>query len=142
MRFGLPFLLTLALASATSPTVPAQQKQFPDCRTPNAEKLSPRKVKSLLLVSEPIQLGVGDTIHLESRVVLAIGVNGGGKVSCLQVISGHPLIISSVMDSVSRWKFRPYFSRGKPKGFFGKVALNIQWNGRDVRYVVFEAPPN
>ena len=87
---------------ATSPAFPTQQKQVLDCRAPNAEKLSPRKVKSLLLVSEPIQVEVRDLVHLESTVVLAIGAHGGGNVSCLQVISGHPLIIPAVMDSVSR----------------------------------------
>ena len=140
MRWALLSRFTLVVAMATSSAFAGQQKQVLDCRTPSAEKLSPRSVKSLLLVSEPIDLSP-DLIHLEDTVVLAIGVDSGGKVSCLQFISGYPLIIPSVMDSVSRWKFRSYVSRGKPKGFFGRIALTIVKKARDVTYVVIEAPP-
>jgi outer membrane biosynthesis protein TonB len=143
MRFALQFGFTLALALATAPAIAGQQKQVPDCCPPNAEKLSPRQVKSMLLKTEPIQPpALGNQVHIESTVVLAIAVDAGGKVACLQYIAGHPLILQSAIDSVRRWRFRPYVLRGRSKRFCGRIALTIKVDEQMVKYDVVEAPPD
>jgi outer membrane biosynthesis protein TonB len=137
------FRFTLVLALATAPAFGGQQKQALDCWTPKTEKLSPQQVKSMLLETEPIQPPLlGNQVHIESTVVLAIAVDANGKVTCLQYIAGHPLIFQSAIDSVRRWRFRPYVSRGRAKRFCGRIALKIKVDEQLVKYDVVEAPPN
>jgi outer membrane biosynthesis protein TonB len=93
----------------------------------------------MVLATEPIQMS--GRAHLESRVVLAITVDRGGKVICLQFVSGHPLLVSSSIESVRQWKFRPYVRRGQSKSFCGKIALRIRANDDGVTYDVVEASP-
>ena len=140
MRFALLFRFTLVLALAVAPAFAGQQKQVPDCWTPKTEKLSPQQVKSMLLGTEPIQPPtLGNRVHIESTVVLAIAVDAGGKVTCLQNIAGHPLIIQSAIDSVRRWRFRPYVLRGHTKPFCGRISIEIKVDEQAVKYEVIEA---
>ena len=48
-------------------------------------------------------------------------VDPQGNVVCVQRVSGHPLIIGVAIDSVRRWKFEPYASKGVKKGFCGNL---------------------
>jgi hypothetical protein len=114
-----------------------------DCSAPNSQKLSQQKVKSLLLAMESIQPpALGHFVHIETTAVLGIRVDDAGNVPCIQAISGHPLIISSVVDSVAHWKFRPYFSRGRPKSFYGRTTILIRVNEQEVKYGVVGAHRN
>jgi Gram-negative bacterial TonB protein C-terminal len=94
----------------------------------------------MVLETGPIQLP--GRAHIDTTVVLAVTVDAAGKVTCLQYILGHPLIISSAIDSVKQWKFRAYILRGRPKSFCGRIALWIKGNDQGVKYGVVEAPPN
>jgi outer membrane biosynthesis protein TonB len=143
MKFASVFRFALALVLTTAPAIASQQKQVPDCWTPNTEKLSPQRVKSMLLKTEPIQpLALGNKVHIDSTVVLAIGVDRDGKVTCLEYISGHSLILQSTIDSVKRWKFRPYILRGRSKRFCDRIAVWIKMDEQIVTYNVVEALPN
>jgi outer membrane biosynthesis protein TonB len=137
VRLGVLLALISGLAFA------AQEKQVPDCCNSSTVKLSARRVKSLLRTTEPIQPPCcADQLRLNGTVVLAIAVDDKGKVTCVQRITGHPLIIGAVMESVSRWKFQPYVLRGRPRSFCGRVALRFQANERLVKFDVIEAPSN
>jgi outer membrane biosynthesis protein TonB len=136
LRFALAFALSASVGLA------GQEKRGPDCCSANTTKLSPRQLKSLLWKTEMIQPPpLANQLRLSGTVVLAIAVDARGIVTCLQRVTGHPLIIGSVIDSVSRWKFRPYIVQGRPTSFCGRVALQFQANERTVKYRVVEAPP-
>jgi hypothetical protein len=81
-------------------------------------------------------------VHIESTVVLAIAVDTGGKVDCLEYISGHPLVVQAAIDSVIHWKFRPYILKGRSKNFCGRIAIWIKVDKQAVKYNVVDAPPN
>jgi Gram-negative bacterial TonB protein C-terminal len=134
-RLALLFALTAIIVSAS------QQKQVPNCCTSKTEKLSPRQVKSRVLKTEPMQLG-GRVHIIDNIVVLAVEVDDVGKVACLNVISGHPMLVGSALDSVKRWRFRPYVLRGRSEGFCGRIALRITGNDQGLKYDVIEASPN
>jgi hypothetical protein len=140
-KFYPRFALLLVLSG--TPTLAAQKGEPLDCFAPNSQKLSQQKVKSLLVTTESIQPpALGHTVHIETTAVLAIRVDDAGTVTCAKAISGHPLIISSVIESVSHWKFRPYFPRGKPRSFYGRIAILIHVNEQDVKYYVIGAHRN
>jgi outer membrane biosynthesis protein TonB len=131
-------LLSMALVGIASQQSPAPA---PDCCTPDTEKLSPQQVKSLLQKTEPIQSPpFANQLRLSGTVVLAIAVDASGNVTCIHRVTGHPLIIGSVIESVSRWKFRPHVEEKRPRSFCGKIAVRFQGSEGGVDYQVVEAP--
>jgi len=75
-------------------------------------------------------------LHINGTIVLEISVDSKGDVTCVQVVSGHPLIVGVAIDSVRKWRFQVYASKGIKKSFCGKVALRFQANEHRVRYRV------
>ncbi len=134
-RFGWVFALTCLLLMAK------HQELAPNCCESESQKLSSHQLKDLLQKTEPIYLpGTVDKLHIKGTVVMALAVDDKGEVNCVQIISGHALIIGTTIDSVKRWKFRPYVVRGLRKGFCGRIAINYQASEHGVRYRVIEAP--
>jgi len=135
LRFAFVFALASMLLVAT------EKKSIPNCCTSGAERLSPKQVNSLLDKTEPIQAPCcGHKLHIEGSIVLAIAVDADGEVSCVTMVSGHPLIIGSTIDSVTRWKFRPYAVNGLKKSFCGKVALGYEATEYTVKYALVPDP--
>jgi len=121
--------------------VATEKKSIHNCCKSGAERLSPRQVNSLLDKTEPIQAPCcGHKLHIEGSIVLAIAVDAAGEVSCVTMVSGHPLIIGSAIDSVRRWKFRPYTVNGLKKSFCGKVALRYEATEYTVKYALVPDP--
>jgi hypothetical protein len=133
--------LALVLALASTLLVATEKKSIPNCCTSSAEKLSPKQVNTLLDKTEPIQgLCLGHNLHIKGTIILAIVVDANGEVTCVTVVSGHPLIIGTAIDSVRRWKFRPYAENGVKKSFCGKVALRYEATDCATKYEVIQAP--
>src|SRR5215469_16567896 len=99
------FVLLFAVASVCL----AEPAKFaPACCERESERLSRRQMKALVKKTEAIQAPCcADMLHINGSVVLTITVDPSGNVTCVQVVSGHPLIIGVAIDSVRRWKFRP-----------------------------------
>jgi hypothetical protein len=118
-----------------------QQELAPNCCESESEKLSSHQMKALLLKTELIYLpGTVDKLHIKGTVVMALAVDERGEVNCVQIISGHPLIIGTTIDSVKQWKFRAFVVRGLRKSFCGRIAIRYQASERGVRYRVIEVP--
>jgi outer membrane biosynthesis protein TonB len=101
--------------------------------------MSPRQVNALVDKTEPIQTPCcGHGLHIEGTIVLAISVDADGEVTCVTIVSGHPLIIGSAIDSVRRWKFRSYVVNGLKKSFCGKVTLRYKATDAEVKYDVVQ----
>jgi outer membrane biosynthesis protein TonB len=130
-RLVLLFLLASVLYAARP------QNQVLPCCEPESERLSQRQVKDLVKNTEPIHAPCcADVLHINGTVVLAISVDQKGDVACLQMVSGHPLIIGVAIDSVKRWKFQPYAPKGARKSFCGQVVLRFQANEYSVKYEI------
>jgi len=134
-RFGWVFALTCLLLMTN------EHESAPNCCESESERLSSHQVKSLLQKTEPIYPpGTVDNLHLIGTVVIVVAVDANGEVNCVRIISGHPIITGGTIDSVRRWKFRPYVTRGVRKGFCGRIAISYQAREHGVRYRVIEAP--
>jgi TonB family protein len=130
-------LLRLVLLSALALFAANSQGQVPACCGLESEKLSQRQVKALVEKTKPIQAPCcADMLHINGTVVLTISVDPKGDVSCVQVVSGHPLIVGVAVDSVRRWKFQPYGSKGIKKSFCGQIAVRFKASEYGVRYKI------
>lgn len=80
VRLGVLLALMSGFAFAT------QQKQVPDCCNPDTAKLSPRRVKAMVLKMEPIQ-PPGRAAHIDSTVASAHegGVGEGTSITSLDL---------------------------------------------------------
>jgi TonB family protein len=131
----LRFVLLFALVSTI--LIAKQRQPSSDCCDSASENLSQQQIKALVYKTEPIHAPCcADMLHISGTVVLAISVDPKGDVTCVQLVSGHPLIVGVAIDSVRRWKFQPYTPAGLKKSFFGKVALRFQANEHRVKYRV------
>ena len=109
----MPLRLLLLFALASLILMASDQKLLPNCCEPKSEKLAQSKVKALVKQTEPIHAPCcADMLHISGTVVLAISVDPQGNVACVQMVSGHPLVIEVAIDSVRQWKFEPYTSQG------------------------------
>jgi outer membrane biosynthesis protein TonB len=75
-------------------------------------------------------------LHINGTIVLEISVGSDGRVNCVQVVSGHPLIIGVAIDSVRRWNFQPYSSMGTKRSFCGQLALSFRAIESAVKYKI------
>ena len=131
LRFFLLFALGPVLLTAQ------KQKQVPSCCEPESAKLSQAQTKTLVKKTEPINAPCcADMLYINGTIVLEISVDPGGDVTCVQMVSGHPLIIGVAIDSVRRWKFQPYRSQGTKRSFCGQVALRFLANESGVKYKI------
>ncbi len=134
---NMPHRLVLLFALASVLLMGNEQKQAPSCCESESEKLSQSQIKALVKKTEPIQPPCcADVLHMSGTVVLAISVDPRGNVACVQMVSGHALIIGVAIDSVRQWKFEPHTSKGIKKPFCGQVALRFQGNEYRVKYKI------
>jgi protein TonB len=55
----------------------------------------------------PIYPPLARQARIQGNVVLHAIIDKDGKVSELQVISGHPLLVQSALEAVKNWRYRP-----------------------------------
>jgi protein TonB len=52
--------------------------------------------------------------RIQGTVVLHAIIDKEGRVSELQVVSGHPLLVQSALGAVQNWRYRPTMLNGEP----------------------------
>jgi protein TonB len=50
----------------------------------------------------------------EGEVRLHAIINRDGRITSLDVISGHPLLVKAALDAVRQWRYRPMMLNGEP----------------------------
>src|ERR1700719_3797604 len=134
---GMMLLRFVLLSALALPFTTNSQGQLPACCGLESEKLSQRQVKSLLKKTEPIQAPCcADMLHINGTVVLTISIDPKGNVTCVQAVSGHPLIFGVAIDSVQQWKFQPYGPKGVKKSFCGQIAVRFKASEYGVSYKI------
>ncbi len=47
-------------------------------------------------------------------MVLNALISKNGNIENLRVMSGHPMLVTSALDAVKQWKYKPYILNGEP----------------------------
>jgi hypothetical protein len=68
---------------------------------------------------------MGNHSNYEGVAVFQIGFDEKGRVTGAEAISGHPLGISHLMATVSKWRFRPVIVNGSRKRACGKLFIKF-----------------
>lgn len=59
--------------------------------------------------------------EIQSQVLVDILVDQEGRVTCVHLINGHPLLANSAIDAARKWVFRPKKLNEKPVSFYGHL---------------------
>jgi TonB family protein len=68
----------------------------------------------LLHKVKPVYPAEARRMHVQGNVVIDAVVTPEGQVGELKLVSGDPMLATSAMDAVRRWRYAPYTLNGKP----------------------------
>jgi periplasmic protein TonB len=110
----------LALPAAPIPAAkkePAKQKIL----RIGGHVMEAKMVKRVLPVYPPLakQARIGGTVRLEGVI------SREGRVTNLQVISGHPLLIRAAVEAVSQWVYQPTLLNHEPVDVIAPIEVNF-----------------
>ena len=63
---------------------------------------------------EPLYPPLARQIHREGQVELHAIISTDGTIRSLQIVSGDPLFLQSVLDAVGQWRYRATVLNGQP----------------------------
>jgi|GEM_PF-5729227 outer membrane biosynthesis protein TonB len=143
MKLLLLFVVACVGVSFSAATNANQSAESTKCPVLGTKEFSAKQMRSRLRHTQSIDPPCcAGTLNLKGTVVLDVSVNADGDVTCVDQISGHPLILTSALHSVSGWKFQPYSSGGEGKPFHGKLVIKFHATERSVSFkVIDEALP-
>jgi outer membrane biosynthesis protein TonB len=120
-------------ANATEPT---------KCSTTGLQELSTKEMRSKLTHTQSIEPPCcGRNLKLNGTLVLLVVVGEAGDVSCVELVSGDPMIVDSAIRSVAKWRFKPYRAAGQAKTFYGRLAIRFRATDRAVVFKVIDQGP-
>jgi TonB family protein len=63
---------------------------------------------------------------IQGTVLLKAVIGADGTVRELHVIDGHPLLAPAAIEAVKRWKYKPYYVKGKPTEVETTITVNFR----------------
>jgi TonB family protein len=63
--------------------------------------------------------------HIQGVVKVQVFVSTTGDLETVRVISGDPALVSSAVDAVKQWKFKPFTLNGEPIEFETTFDINF-----------------
>ncbi len=67
--------------------------------------------------------------EIDGYVSVDILVNDTGRVTCVRLVSGHPMLASSAMNAAKAWTFRPMKQDGNAVWFYGHLRFHFSTGG-------------
>jgi periplasmic protein TonB len=63
---------------------------------------------------QPAYPAVAKQLRVEGATELEATVSETGAVTAVKIISGNPILTAAAVESVKKWKFKPFTEDGKP----------------------------
>jgi periplasmic protein TonB len=77
-------------------------------------------------VAPPLYPAAAKQQGIQGVVVLEAVIGADGTVRELRVIDGHPLLAPAAIEAVKRWKYKPYYVKGKPVEVETTITVNFR----------------
>jgi periplasmic protein TonB len=74
---------------------------------------------------EPKYPSIAVTARITGVVLLKAIISKEGRITELQVVSGHPVLIPAALDAVKQWRYRPYLLNGEPVEVETTIMVNF-----------------
>jgi len=111
------------IASSGSGTRPVPATPPPAATRP--VRISHMSPGSLIYQLQPVYPPLARTAHVEGQVVLAALISKEGTIKNLRVLTGHPMLVNSAIEAVSKWRYRPYILNGEPVEVETQITVNF-----------------
>ena len=93
---------------------------------PEVISLNEKQTSSKLLTHpNPIYPPIARAAHVFGAVVLSLEIRTDGRVSNVQVISGHPMLQQAALNAVRQWTYKPFIENGRPVEAKTQVAISF-----------------
>jgi periplasmic protein TonB len=110
----------IAIAGPVSPPLPPKVKLPP---------VSVMMEGMLIRRVQPVYPTPARNARIQGKVLLQAIISREGKIEQLQVISGHPMLVSAALDAVRQWRYRPYVLNGEAVEVETQVTVNFVLSG-------------
>ncbi len=119
-----------------SQAAPDDKAAAPNCCRPSAAdkegapvRLQAQRILKLVTKQTPLAPpGMLGRNNMHGLVTVEICVDQNGALLEVRAVSGHPFAITSAMESVPHWSFKPYKSGGKVKCAIGTLTLKYDFS--------------
>ncbi len=100
-------------------------------------RVAPQRVRvsqgvvSGLAISQPKPLypPMARMARVQGSVVLQAIISKSGSIENLRVVSGHPMLTQSALETVKQWRYRPYLLNGEPVEVETQITVNFNLAG-------------
>jgi protein TonB len=84
-------------------------------------------VSDTLLIKKvsPVYPQIARLARVQGLVVLHAQINKDGTIEKLELVSGHPLLVSAAIEAVKQWIYTPYLLGGKAVKVDTEVVVNF-----------------
>jgi protein TonB len=83
----------------------------------------------ILARPNPLYPPLARQARIQGKVQLHAIIDKEGRVSELQVVSGHPLLVKSALDAVQNWRYQPTILNGEPVEVDTTIDVNFVLGG-------------
>lgn len=109
------------------PPPPIQRKEFSN---PVRIQVSTGVQQAKLIYAPtPVYPPLAKINRIQGTVVVEAIISNDGTVQDLQVVSGHPFLVSAAIDAVKRWRYRPTLLNGQPVEVITTITVNFRLGG-------------
>ncbi|HUO60506.1 MAG TPA: energy transducer TonB [Candidatus Acidoferrales bacterium] len=96
--------------------------------TSRTMRVSSLELGALVRKVEPVYPASARMARIQGPVKLHAVIDTAGRITSLQVLSGHPLLVSAAMDAVRQWRYRSYLLNGEPVPVETEITVNFNLN--------------
>jgi periplasmic protein TonB len=106
---------------------PANVVQPPPTPVPVAHppRLSAMMQGYLVHRVEPIYPALAKAARIQGPVHLKAVISKQGMIENLQVLTGHPMLVTAAVAAVRQWRYRPYILNGEPIEVETEITVNF-----------------
>ena len=107
------------------------REQATGCIPDGPAELSPVDTKAKLIHMIPVSSGMLSHLRMGNAIVVVkIRIDEDGRVGCMTLVAGHPIVAAAVIDSVKQWRFRSPAVRDRPRSVWGRLVIRVGNYGR------------
>jgi len=74
---------------------------------------------------QPLYPPLAKAARIQGTVQLQAIIGKSGTIQNLEVLSGHPMLVSAAVEAVRHWRYRPYILNGEPVEVETQITINF-----------------
>lgn len=113
------------LSEVAAPHLPAK----PAPVTHNTFRSSSMMQGYLVHRVEPVYPALAKAARIQGPVRLQAIISKQGTIENLQVLLGHPMLVTAAVEAVRQWRYRPYILNGEPVEVETEITVNFVLSG-------------